>query len=127
VLIRRSVSALRDGEPIPPVLPAAVRDLGDAVGLLRQELARGVEPIAARERALRAAADSGAAYEQGVGFSGGVVVAQVRSTVVDLLRASGLEHAEAVPLVRRAYGWRRRSGRGRRPATGDEPPRSGER
>ena len=65
--------------------------------LLRQEWAKGAEPLAARERALRAAAESGRAYDEGVGFSGGVVVAQVRTTVTDLLRATGIEHAEAHP------------------------------
>ena len=105
VLVRRLITALRDGEPVPAVLPGAIGLLGDAVALLRRELADGVEPVAARERALRAAGESGQAYAAGVGFSGGVVVAQIRSTVTDLLRASGIEHADAPLLVRRAVGW----------------------
>ncbi len=123
VLVRRVQTALGDDEQVPAVLPGAVALLGDAVGLLRRELAAGVEPVATRERALRAAAESGRAYADGVGFSGGVVVAQVRSTVTDLLRASGIEYADAPRLVRRAVGWhlRPRSGRTRqapRPADG---------
>ena len=108
VMIRRSLTALRDGEPIPEVLPASVDHLGDAVELLRQEWARGVEPVAARGRALRAAAESGRAYEDGVGYSGGVVVAQIRMAVTDLLRATGIEYAEASRSVRDAVGWRGR-------------------
>ncbi|MDT4992068.1 MAG: hypothetical protein QOH97_1960 [Actinoplanes sp.] len=108
VLTRRVLTALGDEESFPAVLPAAVGLLGDAVDLLREEWAKGVEPIAARERALRAAAESGQAYEEGVGFSGGVVVAQVRTSATDLLRASGIDHAEAPRLVRRAVGWRGR-------------------
>ena len=108
VMARRGETALADGEPIPAVLPGAIGLLGDAVDLLRQEWARGAEPIAARERALRAAAESGQAYDEGVGFSGGVVVAQVRTTVADLLRATGIEHAEATRLVRKAVGWNER-------------------
>jgi uncharacterized membrane protein YgaE (UPF0421/DUF939 family) len=108
VLARRVITALSDDEPVPPVLPASVGLLGDAVDLLREEWAKGVEPVAARERALRAAAESGQAYDEGVGFSGGVVVAQVRTAVSDVLRASGIEHAEAPRLVRRAVGWRGR-------------------
>ncbi|GAA3338881.1 aromatic acid exporter family protein [Amorphoplanes nipponensis] len=110
VLARRVLTALGDGEAIPQCLPSSVELLGDAVNLLRQEWARGAEPVATRERALRAAAESGRAYDEGVGFSGGVVVAQVRTTVSDLLRATGIEYAEAPRLVRRAVGW---PGRGR--------------
>jgi uncharacterized membrane protein YgaE (UPF0421/DUF939 family) len=118
VLLRRAETALNDREPIPEVLPVSVRHLGDAVELLRQEWDRGVEPMAARERALRAVAESGRAYREGVGYSGGVVVAQARTAVADLLRATGVEYAEATRQVRHAIGWtarpykaRRRSGR----------------
>ena len=110
VLARRVMTALGDGESVPECLPSSIGLLGDAVDLLRQEWAKGVEPVATRERALRAAAESGRAYDEGVGFSGGVVVAQVRTTVSDLLRATGIEYAEAPRLVRRAVGWQ---GRGR--------------
>ena len=108
VLTRRVLTALNDEEPIPPVLPTSIKLLGDAVDLLREEWAKGVEPTATRERAMRAAAESGRAYDEGVGFSGGVVVAQVRTTVADLLRATGIDHAEATRLVRRAVGWHNR-------------------
>ncbi len=115
VMSRRADTALGDDETIPAVLAVSVGLLGDAVDLLRQEWAKGVEPMAARERALRAAAECGKAYEEGVGFSGGVIVAQVRTTATDLLRAGGVEHAEAPRLVRRAIG-RSHSGR-RKPAS----------
>jgi uncharacterized membrane protein YgaE (UPF0421/DUF939 family) len=114
VLARRAITGLDDSETFPACLPASVGLLADAVDLLRQEWARGVEPEATRERALRAAAESGQAYEEGVGFSGGVVVAQVRTTVSDLLRATGIEYAEAPRLVRRAIGWHGRSRPSRR-------------
>jgi uncharacterized membrane protein YgaE (UPF0421/DUF939 family) len=114
VLIRRVTNVIGDDEPVPDVLPTSIRLLGDAVQLLKQEWARGVEPIATRERALRAVAESGRAYDEGVGFSGGVVVAQVRSTVADLLRATGIEYAEAPRLVRQAVGWNGRARSGRR-------------
>ena len=41
VLIRRVNLALADNEPVPAVLPASVGLLGDAVDLLKQELAKG--------------------------------------------------------------------------------------
>ncbi|AEV88857.1 hypothetical protein ACWT_7848 [Actinoplanes sp. SE50] len=125
VMIRRAQTALNDRERVPEVLPASVRHLGDAVDLLRQEWARGVPPVAARERALRAAAESGRAYDTGVGYSGGVVVAQIRTAVADLLRATGVEYAEATLQVRAAVGWsgraqgaRNRTGRSRHPGLG---------
>ncbi|MEV4635957.1 FUSC family protein [Actinoplanes sp. NPDC049548] len=118
VLTRRVITAIGDDESIPSCLPASVALLGDAVDLLRHEWARGIEPEATRERALRAAAESGKAYDVGVGFSGGVVVAQVRTTVTDLLRATGIEYAEAPRLVRRAVGWH---GRGRAARRGARP------
>jgi uncharacterized membrane protein YgaE (UPF0421/DUF939 family) len=114
VMSRRVITGLNDGETIPGVLPASIGLLGDAVDLLRQEWARGVDPEAARERALRAAAESGRAYDEGVGFSGGVVVAQVRTASTDLLRATGIDYAEAPRLVRRAIGWQGRSRTSRR-------------
>jgi uncharacterized membrane protein YgaE (UPF0421/DUF939 family) len=127
VLTRRVLTALGDDEKVPAVLPESIRLLGDAVDLLRDEWGKGAEPVAARERALRAAAESGQAYDEGVGFSLGVVVAQVRTTVTDLLRATGVEYAEAPRLVRRAVGWngrprtaRRRPGRFRPGASGPD-------
>ncbi|MGN9910831.1 FUSC family protein [Phytohabitans sp. LJ34] len=104
VLLRRALVLVRDGEELPPALVEAVRALGEAVTWLRRELADAVEPVAARERALRAASEAGVAYAEGVGFSGSVIVAQVRSTAVDLVRATGLEAKEANRLVRRAVG-----------------------
>jgi uncharacterized membrane protein YgaE (UPF0421/DUF939 family) len=114
VLTRRVATALGDAEPVPEVLPVSIRLLGDAVDLLRQEWDSGAEPVAARERALRAAAECGRAYDEGVGFSGGVVVAQIRTTVTDLLRASGVDYAEAPRMVRKAIGWHGRARAGRR-------------
>jgi uncharacterized membrane protein YgaE (UPF0421/DUF939 family) len=104
VLCRRVLTLLAEDETVPDVLPLSIRLLGDAVDQLRQEWARADEPLATRELAVRAAVEAGEAYSDGVGFSGGVVVAQVRSTVIDLLRATGIEHAEATRLVRRAVG-----------------------
>jgi uncharacterized membrane protein YgaE (UPF0421/DUF939 family) len=109
VMARRAITALGDDEHIPAALPASIALLGDAVELLEHEWAKGVEPVATRERALRAAAESGRAYVEGVGFSGSVIVAQVRTTAADLLRATGVDYAEAPKLVRRAIGWHPRA------------------
>lgn len=102
VLVRRVIRAIVDEEPPPAPLAEAVAHLGEAVSWLRRELAQGVEPEACRGRVLSAVRAAAAAYQAGVGFSGSVIVAQVRSTALDLLRASGVGHAEAEGLVRRA-------------------------
>jgi uncharacterized membrane protein YgaE (UPF0421/DUF939 family) len=117
-LVRRAVTVLEDSEPVPPSLPLAVSQLADAVRQLLQELGTGVEPEGARERALRAVNEAGRAYADGVGFSGSVVVAQVRTTASDLLRATGIEKDEANRLVRRAVGGRARTA----PEASPQPP-----
>ncbi|MGW5669215.1 FUSC family protein [Micromonospora sp. NPDC003776] len=104
-LIRRAVTLIEDGEPIPDHLLDAVSTLADAVRTLRREFVRGAaQPDRTRERALRAVALAGHAYRCGVGFSGAVVVAQLRTTVSDLLVATDLSQDDANELVRRAFG-----------------------
>jgi len=121
VLIRRVSTGLADQEKMPEVLAGAIGLLGDAVDLLRQEWAKAAEPIAARQRALSAVGEAAKAYDDGLGFSGGVVVAQIRSAATDLLRASGVDFAEAPRLVRRAAGWHNRPRAGRRGRRGHPP------
>ncbi|PWR05530.1 FUSC family protein [Micromonospora acroterricola] len=103
-LIRRAVSLIEDGEPVPEPMPRAVAELAEAVRLMKRQFAAGDEPTRARERALRAVCAAGDAYREGVGFSGAVVVAQVRTTASDLLVATGLTQGVANRLVRRAFG-----------------------
>ncbi|MEO3780350.1 FUSC family protein [Micromonospora sp. B11E3] len=103
-LIRRSVTLLEDEEAVPEPMPDAVSHLAESVRLLRHEFSVGAEPQRARERSLRAVSEAGRAYGQGVGFSGSVVIAQVRTTASDLMVASGISQEEANRLVRRAFG-----------------------
>ncbi|MFG1885636.1 aromatic acid exporter family protein [Micromonospora sp. NPDC049102] len=103
-LIRRVVTLIEDGESVPERMPTAVADLAEAVRLLKRQFAAGREPVQARERALAAVCAAGDAYREGVGFSGAVVVAQVRTTTSDLLVATGLSQEVANRLVRRAFG-----------------------
>ncbi|MFU8875221.1 FUSC family protein [Micromonospora sp. SL4-19] len=117
-LIRRSVTMIEDEEPVPEPMPAAVAHLAESVRLLRHEFAVGEEPQKARERSLRAVSEAGRAYAEGVGFSGSVVIAQVRTTASDLMVASGIEQEEANRLVREAFG-------GREQRTGGEAEQSG--
>ncbi|MEV0429873.1 FUSC family protein [Micromonospora sp. NPDC050495] len=103
-LIRRSVTIIEDEEPIPEPMVDAIAHLAESVRLLRHEFAVGEEPEQARERSLRGVSEAGRAYTEGVGFSGSVVIAQVRTTASDLLVASGIDQEEANRLVRQAFG-----------------------
>ncbi len=104
VLARRTVALLRDGEPVPPGLVDALLALADAVTLLRDELAAGTEPERSRERTLDAVRAAAEVYRAGVGFSGGVVVAQIRTMATDLLLAGGLPRPVVEKAVRGAVG-----------------------
>jgi uncharacterized membrane protein YgaE (UPF0421/DUF939 family) len=109
-LIRRSVTLIEDEEPIPAAMPSAVFELAESVRSLRHEFSTETEPHGARERALRAVSEAGRAYAEEVGFSGNVVVAQVRTAASDLIKASGVELGEANRLVRQAFGDREKPG-----------------
>lgn len=104
VLARRVVSILTDQEPVPPSLPPAICHLGEAVRTLRYELDAGTDPARTRRRALDAARCAAEAYESGVGFNGSVVVAQIRATASDLVRASGTPPEEVERLVGEVFG-----------------------
>ncbi|HSK55204.1 MAG TPA: FUSC family protein [Jiangellales bacterium] len=99
VLTRHVVALLRRKEPVPRLLPPALHQLAGAAMLLRADLARGDEPVAARRAALLAARQSTEALDETGGFAGQVVVAQTRSLAVDLLRATGVDRDEAVRLL----------------------------
>jgi uncharacterized membrane protein YgaE (UPF0421/DUF939 family) len=99
VLARHVITMLRRTEPIPDTLPASLQALAGAVRLLQMDLEHGVEPDEARAAAVAAAALATEALDQTGGFAGQVVVAQVRSMALDLLRATGLDRDEARQLL----------------------------
>lgn len=101
VLVRRARTAIDDGEACDPALVVALRALARAVDELRRELATGEATDGARCRILDAAACAPAA---GGGYSAEVVLAQLRSVVVDLVVASGVPRDEARDAAGRARG-----------------------
>ncbi|MEV7984999.1 FUSC family protein [Micromonospora sp. NPDC085948] len=122
-LIRRSVTLIEDDEPVPDPMPDAMGHLAESVRLLKHEFAAGEEPAKARERSLRAVSEAGRAYGAGVGFSGSVVVAQIRTTASDLLVASGIEQEEANRWIRTAFGEQERPvGEPAEPGEAPKPP-----
>ncbi|GIH10264.1 hypothetical protein Rhe02_83310 [Rhizocola hellebori] len=100
VLVRRGLSMVSDDEHTPPSLIVAVGALAESVTHLKRELAEGTEPVRAREAALEAVRACAEAYHKGLGFSGSVVAAQIRSTASDLISATGLTPEEAHRAVR---------------------------
>ncbi|HEX6686014.1 MAG TPA: FUSC family protein [Candidatus Limnocylindrales bacterium] len=102
VLTRRTLSMISDSEPVPEPLVEAVNSLAESVSWLRHELASEADPLVSRTSAQRAVAASAEAYRAGLGFSGSVVVAQIRSIASDLIAAGGEEPDEVTRLVRSA-------------------------
>ncbi|TNH29529.1 aromatic acid exporter family protein [Micromonospora orduensis] len=122
-LIRRSVTLIEDDEPIPDPMADAIGHLAESVRLLKHEFAAGETPEKARERSLRAVSEAGRAYGAGVGFSGSVVIAQIRTTASDLLVASGIEQEEANRWIRTAFGEQERPiGEPAEPGEAPKPP-----
>jgi uncharacterized membrane protein YgaE (UPF0421/DUF939 family) len=104
VLARRAVSVINDDEIIAAELCLSLTMLAEAVRTLRRELAAGSEPKETRALALAAAQLAGDAHRSGLGFSGHVVVAQIRSISADLLQASGMDESTSVRAVRISVG-----------------------
>ncbi len=104
VLARRSVAMLDENEPLPADLLGALRAVAGAVVARQQEWAAGRDPRRTRHQALTAVGEAADAYRAGLGFSGDVVVAQIRSIASDLLRASRTDEGTSTRAVRRAVG-----------------------
>ncbi|MEV0592345.1 FUSC family protein [Nonomuraea cavernae] len=92
VLARRTLAALSEATPPSPSLADSMREVSEAALLLQLELGAGREPVLARQALLAVA---GSKRPEGLGFSAHVIVAQLRSIVVDLLLATGAAPEEA--------------------------------
>jgi uncharacterized membrane protein YgaE (UPF0421/DUF939 family) len=99
VLARRVQASILDDERPPPTLTKLIRRLGADVAVLRAELTAGESTDGARAALLDTAATVPA---DGGGYSAGVVLAQVRSMLVDLLGATGMSRDEAVEATSQA-------------------------
>jgi hypothetical protein len=95
VLARRAVASIRRHGPAPPELAEAVELLARAVRALGLRLAEPGHEVEVRRCALRAAARATSTLAGDPGLSNVVIAAQVRSTVMDLLRGSGMGDEEA--------------------------------
>ena len=102
VLARAAVRGVRLDENMPPEVAVAVRELAEAVRALRAAIEDPSLADAVRPPAMRAAGRATLVLESTGNLSVTVVVAQIRSTAVDLLRGSGMSYDEALEAVRTA-------------------------
>ena len=102
VLARAAVRGVRLDENMPPEVAVAVRELAEAVRALRAAIEDPSLADTVRPPALRAAGRATLVLESTGNLSVTVVVAQIRSAAVDLLRGSGMSYDEALEAVRDA-------------------------
>jgi uncharacterized membrane protein YccC len=103
VLARAALRLLRGGEPAPDALSGAVADLSRAVGALAEYLEEpGRSPETTRRLALEAARDANALLEERNDLAIAALVAQIRSTSVDILRGTGMDYQEALAALEQA-------------------------
>jgi uncharacterized membrane protein YgaE (UPF0421/DUF939 family) len=104
VLARGVYNAIRRGDRISPHLPEAVLDLSRSVKALAAFLEDGEGPDEARRWALEAARRATEALEERHELGISVLVGQVRSAAVDLLRSTGMDQASALQALEDAAG-----------------------
>lgn len=100
VLARAAVDYVRDGKRAPEALVVAVRELSEAVRELASQLEEPGRASAAGETARRAARRATALLEgQSADLNTNLLVGQVRSTAVDLMRGAGIDPIAAQRAV----------------------------
>lgn len=102
VLARGVIRAIALHDATPPSVHEALRELAAAARGLPAFMEDPELGAAGREAALRAAALANAALEDTANMSVSHVVAQIRSTATDFLRAYGVEREQATEEVRAA-------------------------
>ena len=100
VLARATVTTIREGEEVPEALSGTILDLASAVEALSAYIEEPEHPVETRRFALKAAAGATAVLSERNDLRTSMLVGQVRSTAVDLLRASGMDSAEAHDALR---------------------------
>jgi hypothetical protein len=104
VLARGAANALRRGDPVPSLLPEAVLDLARAVRALATYLEEPGGPEEARRFALEAARKATEILKERHDLAASVLVGQIRSAAVDLLRSTGMDQASALQALEETAG-----------------------
>jgi hypothetical protein len=100
VLARAAATAVREGEAVPEALTETILDLARAVETLSSYIEEPEHPVETRGFALEAAGGATAVLEERNDLRTSMLVGQVRSTAVDLLRAAGMDSTEAHEALR---------------------------
>jgi uncharacterized membrane protein YgaE (UPF0421/DUF939 family) len=100
VLARGVLRAVETGDHVPPPVPDAIRELRTAVLALEPWMQDPRLVDAVRGPAVAAARDATMVLEMTTNLSVSVIVAQVRSAAVDLLRVTGVDAERARALIR---------------------------
>jgi uncharacterized membrane protein YccC len=100
VLARGVLRAIDVEDRVPPGVASAILELRQAVMSLEPWLVDARRADAVVEPAVQAARHASAVLEQTTNLSVSVIVGQVRSTAVDLLRSTGMDPAEARARIR---------------------------
>jgi uncharacterized membrane protein YccC len=104
VLARGAANAALRGDKAPPQLPEAVLDLSQAVKALATYLEQPGGPDETRRFALEAARKATAILEERHDLAVSILVGQVRSMAVDLLRSTGMDQASALRALEETAG-----------------------
>ncbi len=99
VLVRQTAVTAYHRRPVPPAYARLAAELADAAALVAAELAADRMPVAARE-AILAVGEATGRVERSEVLTAEVILAQLRSIVVDLLLLTGmtqLESTDALP------------------------------
>jgi uncharacterized membrane protein YgaE (UPF0421/DUF939 family) len=100
VLVRGVLRAIEVGDDVPPEVPEAIRELGRAVACIEPWLQDPEAVHGVVEHAVRAARNASAVLDRTTNLSVSVIVGQIRSTAVDLLRSTGMTPEVARALIR---------------------------
>ncbi|CAN5886007.1 aromatic acid exporter family protein [soil metagenome] len=100
VLARAAAATVREGETVPEALSETILDLARAVETLSSYIEEPEHPVETRGFALEAAGGATAVLEERSDLRTSMLVGQVRSTAVDLLRAAGMDSTEAHEALR---------------------------
>src|SRR5918995_5598293 len=102
VLARDAVTLVRDKGAAPGELAEAILELALAVEALAGYLEQPDHPLDVRQFALGAAGVAVSVLERSNDLETSALVAQIRSTALDLLQAAGMESSEALEALRKA-------------------------
>jgi uncharacterized membrane protein YgaE (UPF0421/DUF939 family) len=103
VLVRRAAVSSYHHRPLPHAYLMLCQDLADVVDEIADELSADRMPVAVRPSLLRLG-EATAQVERAADLSADVVLAQIRSIIVDLLQITGMDVLEATDALPPARG-----------------------